>query len=314
MDPLLIPNTAPTFYFIGVTTSQSSAQRVFPRWMAVLGRPEVTLKGIDCRIHDEPARYRQIVEVIKADELALGGLITTHKIDLLEAARDLFDRLDPYAQQCDEISCISKRGGELWGHAVDPVADGRALDAITGPAYFGRTGGELLVLGAGGAAAALALHLIHKADPAERPARFTFVDIDRQRLQRVRTMIERLQPTIAFRYLHHTTATENDALLATLPASSVVINATGLGKDRPGSPLTAAASFPQGAIAWELNYRGALDFMQQALAQPPARNLTVADGWVAFLHGWTGVIAQVLDREIDAATFAQLATVAAQVR
>lgn len=314
MDPLLIPNTAPTFYFIGVTTGQSSAQRVFPRWMEVLGRPEVTLKGIDCRIHDEPARYRQIVEVIKGDELALGGLITTHKIDLLEAARDLFDRLDPYAQQCDEISSISKRGGALWGHAVDPVADGRALDAITGPAYFGRTGGELLVLGAGGAATALALHLIHKADPTEQPVRFTFVDIDPQRLQRVRTMLERLASPIEFRYLHHATPIENDALLATLPPRSVVINATGLGKDRPGSPLTTAAIFPQGAIAWELNYRGALDFMHQALAQQPEQDLTVADGWVAFLHGWTGVIAHVLDREIDAATFAELATVAAQVR
>jgi len=314
MDPLLIPNTAPTFYFIGVTTSQSSAQRVFPRWMALLGRPEITLKGIDCRIHDDPARYRQIVEVIKGDELALGGLITTHKIDLLEAARDLFDQLDPYAQQCDEISCIAKRGRELWGHAVDPVADGRALDTLTGPAYFGRTGGELLALGAGGAAAALALHLLHKADPADQPARFTFVDIDPQRLQRVRTMIERLTPSIEFRYLHHATPAANDTLLTTLPPQSVIINATGLGKDRPGSPLTAAARFPQGAIAWELNYRGALDFMHQALAQQQRHELTVADGWVAFLHGWTGVIAHVLDREIDPATFAQLATVAAEVR
>ena len=314
IDALLTPNTAPTFYFIGVTTGQSSAQRVFPRWMEVLGRPEVVLKGIDCQIHDDPARYRQIVEQIKCDAFALGGLITTHKIDLLEAARDLFDQLDPYAQQCDEISCISKRGPQLWGHAVDPVADGRALDAITGPDYFGRTGGEVLVLGAGGAAAALALHLINKQAATERPTHFTFVDVDGLRLARVQQMIDALTPTINFHYLHHTQATQNDQLLTTLPAGSVVINATGLGKDRPGSPLTGAATFPHGGIAWELNYRGALDFMHQALAQQTARQLTVADGWVAFLHGWTGVIAHVLDLEIDPVTFDRLAAVAAAVR
>lgn len=304
----------PTFYFIGVTTGQSAAQRIFPRWMAVLGRPEVTLRGVDFRIHDEPARYRQLVEAIKADPLALGGLITTHKIDLLAAARDLFDQLDPYAQLCAEISSISKRGRALVGHAVDPVADGRALDALVGEGYFGRTGGELLSLGAGGAAAALALHIVNKADAADRPRRFTLVDLDDERLAHVQKMIAQLPTDIEFRYLQQSDAQQNDALLAQLPPASVVINATGMGKDRPGSPITDAARFPLLGIAWELNYRGALDFMHQALRQQTERNLTVADGWVAFLHGWTGVIANVLDVEITPDLFAQMAEVANHYR
>lgn len=304
----------PTFYFIGVTTGQSAAQRIFPRWMAVLGRPEVTLQGVDFRIHDDPVRYRQLVEAIKADPLALGGLITTHKIDLLAASRDLFDRLDPYAQLCDEISCISKRGADLVGHAIDPVADGRALDAILGTGYFGRTGGELLSLGAGGAAAALALHIINKNDPTDRPRRFTLVDLDANRLAHVQEMVAKLPTEIDFCFLHHHDPTENDALLARLPPSSVVINATGMGKDRPGSPITDAAAFPLHGVAWELNYRGALDFMHQAYRQQAERNLTVADGWVAFLHGWTGVIAQVLDIEITSPLFEELAAIAGQYR
>lgn len=305
---------APTFYFIGVTTGQSAAQRIFPRWMAVLGRPEVTLRGVDFRIHDEPARYRQLVEAIKADPLALGGLITTHKIDLLAASHDLFAQLDPYAQICSEISCIAKRGDKLIGVAVDPVADGRALDALVGDGYFGRTGGELLSLGAGGAAAALALHIINKADAADRPRRFTLVDLDNERLAHVQEMVAQLPTDIEFRYVQHSDAQQNDALLAQLPPASVVINATGMGKDRPGSPITDAAVFPLLGIAWELNYRGALDFMHQAMRQQAERNLTVADGWVAFLHGWTGVIAHVLDVEITPALFAQMAEVANQYR
>ena len=44
---------------------------------------------------------------IKEDPTCLGALITAHKVNLLEAARDLFDYLDPLAQRCGEISCIS---------------------------------------------------------------------------------------------------------------------------------------------------------------------------------------------------------------
>ncbi len=314
MHEFIQPCQQPTFYFIGVTTGQSAAQRIFPRWMAAINRPDVILRGVDFRIHDEPARYRQLVAAIKADPLALGGLITTHKIDLLAAARDLFDQLDPYAQLCDEVSCLSKRDGLLIGHAVDPTADGRALDAILGEAYFGRTGGHLLSLGAGGAAAALALHLINKPAAADRPRHFTFVDVDAQPLAHVRSMVQKLPTDIAFHYVQHTTAQQNDTLLAELPPSSVIINATGMGKDRPGSPITDQAQFPQQGVAWELNYRGALDFMHQAQRQQATRNLTVADGWVAFLHGWTGVIAHVLDVEITPPLFANMAEIANQFR
>lgn len=314
MSTHLHPCPQPTFFFIGVTTGQSAAQRIFPRWMELLGRPEVRLQGVDFRIHDEPARYRQLVDLIKSDPLALGGLITTHKIDLLNAARDRFDQLDPYAQLCDEVSCISKRAGVLHGHAIDPVADGRALDAILGIGYFGRTGGHLLSLGAGGAAAALALHILNKNAAADQPTHFTLVDLDSARLDHVRSVVEKLPTAIHFHYVQHVNAHENDALLAQLPPGSVVINATGMGKDRPGSPITHAAHFPVQGVAWELNYRGALDFMQQALRQQAERNLTVADGWVAFLHGWTGVIAQVLDVEITPVLFQQMAEVAAQYR
>jgi shikimate 5-dehydrogenase len=94
----------------------------------------------------------------------------------------------------------------------------------------------------------------------------------------------------------------------------VVINATGMGKDRPGSPVTDAGLFPRDGIAWELNYRGALDFEHQALAQRDSRNVTVEDGWRYFLHGWTEAIAQALSIDLDAATFQRLARIAEPMR
>ena len=126
----------PTFYFIGVTTSKSSIMKVFPLWMKVLGREEVVIEGIDCEIHDDPEAYRQAVAQIKYDPLSLGALVTTHKIDLLTAARDMFDYLDPYAQITDEVSSISKLDGRLEGHAKDPITSGLSLDAIIEQGLF----------------------------------------------------------------------------------------------------------------------------------------------------------------------------------
>ncbi|MEZ4768914.1 MAG: hypothetical protein R2844_10875 [Caldilineales bacterium] len=39
----------------------------------------------------------------------MGSLVTTHKINLFKANRDLFDCIDPYTQILDEVSSISKR-------------------------------------------------------------------------------------------------------------------------------------------------------------------------------------------------------------
>ena len=80
----------------------------------------------------------------------------------------------------------------------------------------------------------------------------------------------------------------------------MVINATGLGKDRPGSPLTDTARFPGKSVVWELNYRGELDFLKQARKQQLEQQLQVEDGWIYFIHGWTQVIAEVFHLEITA--------------
>jgi shikimate 5-dehydrogenase len=91
------PATQPTFYFIGVTTAKSSIMRVFPAWARHLGLKDAVLKGIDFPLHAEPNAYREAVAFIKNDPLSLGALVTTHKIDLFNAARDLFDVIDPHA-------------------------------------------------------------------------------------------------------------------------------------------------------------------------------------------------------------------------
>jgi shikimate dehydrogenase len=316
----IVTKRVPTFFFIGVTTSRSSIMKVFPLWMEALGHPEVVIEGVDLALHDAPERYRHTVAQIKHDPLSVGALVTTHKIDLLDATRDMFDVLGPHAQTCDEISCIVKEGNILEGYAIDPIAGGLSLDAVLGGGYvssggyFARTGGEVLCFGAGGAATAISLHLINKEAPGDRPRRFVVVNRSPGRLEKLRKMVQRLGTDIVFETVCNQDPRQNDALMAGLPEGSVVINATGMGKDRPGSPITGDGRFPRNGVAWELNYRGELDFLHQALAQKARRQLTVEDGWLYFLHGWTQAISRVLHIEIDRATFDRLGRIAASVR
>lgn len=304
----------PTFYFIGVTTSKSSIMKVFPLWMNVLGRPEIVIEGIDLKIHDAPQAYRAATAQIKYDPLSLGALVTTHKIDLLRVAGDMFEYLDPYAEICGEVSSISKLDGRLEGHAKDPITAGLSLDAIIGDQYFGRTNGEVLCFGAGGSGVATALHLINKSNRADRPVRFIFTNRSQWRLDHAKKMVEKINTDINFKFHCSEDPNINDKLMEQLPPYSVVINATGMGKDTPGSPISNNAKFPQNGIAWEFNYRGELDFLHQAEAQQSLRQLTVEDGWLYFVHGWTQVVAQVLHIDLTPELFMELEKVASTVR
>lgn len=310
----VVTKNVPTFYFIGVTTSKSSIMKVFPLWMKVLGREDVVIEGWDCLIHDTNEAYRKAVAQIKYDPLSLGALVTTHKIDLLNAARDMFEYLDPYAQITGEISSISKLEGRLEGHAKDPITSGLSLDAIIGKDYFSRTGGDVLSFGAGGSAIATLLHLINKKDKGDRPKRFTFVNRSQGRLDHAREMVSNLETDIDIEYIQNSDPAVNDKIMEEFSPYSIIINATGMGKDTPGSPITWEGIFPLNSIAWEFNYRGELDFMHQALAQVESRKVIVEDGWLYFVHGWTQVVSQVLHFDLTPELFKKLNEAASSVR
>jgi shikimate dehydrogenase len=313
-DFQIVEKPMPTFYFVGVTTSQSSIMMIFPLWMEALGRPEIVIEGVDHALHDQRQAYRQTVAQIKYDPRSLGGLITTHKIDVLEATGDMFDLLHSSAEITGEVSCVSKRDGLLIGHAKDPLTSGMSLDDMLGENYFGRMGGEVLIFGAGGSGKAICLHLMQKESIGDRPRRIVVVNRSQPRLDQLQAMVESLNTDIDFEYICNENLEDNDKILASLADASVVINATGLGKDRPGSPITDKGLFPRNGIAWEINYRGELDFWHQAMAQVTSQSLNVEDGWLYFLHGWTQHIAEVLHVEITPKMFNRLSGLASKLR
>ena len=306
------PCERPTLYFVGVSTGKSSIMRVFPRWAEILG-VDADIRGYDAPPRAERDAYRTIVQHLRDDPLARGALVTTHKIELLKSARDLIDELDPHAVTCGEVSCLSKRDGRLIGHAKDPITSAASWRAFVPPGHW-RDGAEVLCLGAGGSAVAISVAVSAFDDPADRPQRMIFVNRGAERLEHLRAVHGTITSDIAFDYVQNQDPRRNDALMAELPPGLMVINATGMGKDHPGSPITDDGVFPQRGLAWELNYRGELDFLHQARRQATERSLHVEDGWVYFLHGWTAVIAEVFDLTIDDDTFAALDAAASDLR
>ena len=301
-------------YFIGVTTGQSTMTRLFPHWAAILGLDGARLVGVDLPLQTSVERNRQIVAQIKHDPLSMGALITTHKINLFNAARDMFDAFDPYVQLCREVDCIVKQDGRLIALSRDPLGSRRALLAIIGPRYWSKSNGHVLCLGAGGAGTAITVNLLTQPDPQDRPPRLVVVNDLQYGLDRLRSIVEQIENTVEIEYILNSDPSHNDALLAMLPEGSIVINATGMGKDRPGSPITDAGLFPRHAIVWELNYRGELAFLYQARAQTQHLHLQVHNGWDYFVYSWADHIAEVFHLTISPHQLTQMIAKAQELR
>lgn len=275
-------------YFLGVSTGASSIQRIFPLWARLAGQPAAVLEGVDLPVGAQPQAYRDIAARMKADPDCRGALVTTHKVALYHHGLDVFDVFDADANLLGEVSCVVCRSGRLEGQAVDTLTGALSLRAVVRGAVFD---GEALIMGAGGAGLALATVLRRH----HRPGRVLLTDISPERLNQVSGLVDAECVPI-------TGPDDHDRLIATLPSGSLIVNATGLGKDRPGSPLTEAARFPSRAIAWDFNYRGDLKLLELARSA----GIEAVDGWEYFLHGWSQIMARVLGFDLTPELFGQM--------
>lgn len=297
------------FYFIGVTTQRSSIRSIFPLWCDALGL-HAELIGVDLPLDTSDAQYRAILDQIRQDEQASGALVTSHKMGVIRAGRDQFSRLDPFAERLNEVACIVRRpDGRLEGSATDHCTSILALKHIVPENYWRTTGAHIACLGAGGSGQAFAMGLSSFLSRENRPEKMIVVARNTQRIEQAKAALQSLAETVNIVYQLAPDASSADAILNDLPPGSLIANATGMGKDVPGSPLTDAAVFPENGIAWDFNYRGDLTFLKQAERQS-RRGVRIEDGWVYFLYGWTHVMSEVLGFHLDDATFERLSCLA----
>ncbi|MFW5999280.1 MAG: shikimate dehydrogenase family protein [Halanaerobiaceae bacterium] len=307
------PPTKNTMYFIGVTTSESSIMDVFPRWAEVMDL-DGELVGIDLDIHADPEDYRETVKFIRKHEYARGALVTTHKIDIFNAAKDLFDYFGFHAALQQEMSCISKIDGKLVAHAKDPITSGRSMEDFIPENFWKKHGGEVLIIGAGGSARAISSYLFDPEKSDNMPTKLYLNNRSQPRIDKFKRIFSEINDDVEVEYNLTPEFEDNDRILKKVKPYSLIVNATGLGKDRPGSPLTDDCEFPENSLVWELNYRGGLKFMHQALDQKEEKNLYVEDGWKYFIHGWSEHISEVFDFELTESLVEKLDQAAAEVK
>jgi shikimate dehydrogenase len=264
--------------FLGVTTGSSLVHQVMPLWDSVLSSRR-SLRGIDMDLDADDSGYLEVLGEIASDESIAGAVVTAHKIRLFQACRGRFAHLDPLAIACEEINAITKSDGDLRGWARDPISVGRVVDRI-----WPDTHGQVVCLGAGGTALALAHHL----SQTRAAVRLICADLSR-------AAVERLVRQARCPVSGHVGQGPWDDLVGSAPPGSLIVNATGMGKDRPGSPITSRAWFPKRAVVWDLNYRGELQFLAQGRQQEDEFELCVHDGWQLFCHGWAAALTPVLD-------------------
>ncbi len=283
--------------FVGVTTAGSMVHRAMPLWQPMLPSP-ARVRGVDLDPDADPPRYVGLLDDIRSDPGVAGAVVSAHKTRLFDAAGDRFDELDSIALACGEVNAVRRDGSRLRGYARDPVSVGRVVEEI-----WPRRTGDVVCIGAGGTALALAFHL---ASTGSR-GRLVCADRDPVALDRVERRIEMPVET-------HVGEGPWDDLVESAPPGSMIVNATGMGKERPGSPTSARVRFPKGAVVWELNYRGDLRFLDLARAQASPAGLQVHDGWSLFCHGWAAALSAVWGLEDDPSLGDRFAAAARELR
>ncbi len=297
------------FAFVGVTTRSSAVVGLFRAWCDILG-VNWTLVHWDLAVDSPPNAYDRIVADFRSLDV-LGGLVTTHKANLFSSKWRAFDLLEPLSTILNEIGVVFKREGELCGGVSDVESGSVILASLTSSKVWLEGNRHAYILGAGGAGLAALWNLGYRG--VGEAKQITIVDPDPYR----REMAKRISSDSSF--LCHVTVTagvdgQADECINGSEHGSLVINATGLGKDRAGSPVSSEFVFPCAATVWDFNYRGELEFLKLAESQAALRGLVIHDGFDYFACGWSFVMSRVAGRPWSLEVFSQFLSVAAAAR
>ncbi len=281
--------TAERLIFLGVSTSGSSVPRVMPGWARALG-VEVELECVDLPVGVDGSAYVDLLERLRGDPDALGLVVTTHKAALWAACAEQFGEASPACRQVGEASAIAIRDGRLTADASDVYGVGRAVVRVLDDERWHAGEHGAIVLGAGGAGISLAFNLVDRL-PELGARRVVLTDADPARLEIARALSRGWARSELLEVLA-AVGDANDRLVRAAKAGTLIVNATGMGKDRAGSPVTV--DLPSRTIFWEFNYRGPREMLERARAHSAADDLLVVDGRDYFICSWLEALCSVL--------------------
>jgi shikimate dehydrogenase len=303
----------PLITFLGVSTSGSLAHDAFPHWAEILS-VNWALRGVDLPVRSPHRTYRTWLENLRDNPAVVGAVITAHKLSAYDAGTKLFVARDLYSALAHEVNAVSSEPGGLSGFARDPLSLSHLL-----PTLVADPPRRVICFGAGGAATALLLACLTlvasseaggRLEPQPDPPDLVFVDVDESALHALGEVARSCAvPGISVRL--QLLSANSPAVVRALDAAApgdLVVNATGLGKERPGSPVTGA--LPPGVVAWDLNYRGPLSFLCEARRA----GAVPVDGWEYFVAGWAGALTAIASVPLTADLLARFGAAAAHLR
>jgi shikimate dehydrogenase len=224
-----------------------------------------------------PERLAERVAGLRAADVLGANVTVPHK----EAVLSLLDELEPAAGRIGAINTIVNAGGRLTGHNTDTIG---FLRALREDGRFDPKGCRALLLGAGGAARAVAFSL---AD-----AGATHIAIANRTPERARALVADLA-----RFKIHADALpwEDSAIAAALKSSGLVVNCTSLGMahgSAEGASPLASLQIPPSVLVYDLVYNPPVTPLMAQAQRAGARALgglpmLVYQGSAAFTL-WTG--------------------------
>jgi shikimate dehydrogenase len=211
-----------------------------------------------------------------------------------EQAAKLVDSLEGDAAAIKAVNVVVNRGGKLVGYNTDTIAVQKSLDKIK----FDVRGQRALILGAGGAARAVA-YALGKAGASE-------VVVANRTFSRARDLCAALAE-------HDIEAVASplslSAMRELLPLSHVVVNATSVGLNAPDqSPLPATLEFDSNAVVVEMIYR---PLKTKLLQHARLQHVQTVDGLEILIQQALASLSLWLNKPVDANRLAPLMRTAA---
>jgi shikimate dehydrogenase len=250
--------------------------------------------GLDWAYVPLPVRPGDLPQAV-AGVLSLGFLGANVTIPHKEEARELMDERSPGAELIGAVNTIACQDGRLIGHNTDGIGFLRSLEGKWSP------GGEtVVILGAGGAARAIAIQLA-LAGTRE-------IHLINRTCARARRLAEEIEERIGvFARGYDWTAQDLDRIIA---SSSLLVNATAFGMGDEGEELFPYHWLDAGTVVCDIVYTPRVTGLLKGAAN---QGCVTVDGLGMLLHQgaaaleiWTGrpaplpVMAKALEDALEA--------------
>jgi shikimate dehydrogenase len=193
--------------------------------------------GLDCvyvAFRVPPALLREAVEGVRA--MGMGGLNVTHphKVRILP----LLDGLHPSAEEVGAVNTVRNEGGRLVGFNTD----GEGAVSFLRERLGSLKGRRAVILGAGGAARALAFSLLREG------AELTVLNRTPSKARRLASELGRRGGEVGWGGLGR------EEVRDALSRADLLINATPVGMDREGETLVTSDLMHRGLFVMDLVY------------------------------------------------------------